>query len=148
MTRQHISRRPAATVVELAVVAPILILILFGLIIGGLGVFRYHQIACLAREAARHACVHGLDYQRETGQPAATQDSIKQDVVLANAAGLTPSRLTCTVTWDKSNIPQEMLPDKTVRTNIVTVTVSYDWIPEGLFGRVTLSSTSKMPMSY
>jgi len=134
--------------VEMAVVVPILVLVLFGLVIGGLGIFRYHQIACLAREAARFASVHGLDYQRETGLPAATPDSIYQDVVLANAAALTPSRLTCTVTWDRSNLASEMLPDKTIRGNVVIVTVSYDWIPEAFFGRVTLTSTSKMPMSY
>ena len=39
--------------------------------------------------------------------------------------------------------------DVKLRGNTVTVTVSYDWIPEALLGSgVTLSSTSVMPMSY
>ena len=38
---------------------------------------------------------------------------------------------------------------KALEGNTVTVTVSYDWVPEALLGTgVTLSSTSVMPMSY
>jgi len=35
-----------------------------------------------------------------------------------------------------------------VVNNTVIVTVAYQWLPETLFGGGTLSSTSKMPMSY
>ena len=55
-----IVRRPVrrgAAVVEMAVVAPLVVLFLFGLIVTGLGVFRYNQTAYLAREAARYASV-------------------------------------------------------------------------------------------
>ena len=39
--------------------------------------------------------------------------------------------------------------DVKLQNNTVTVTVSYDWVPEALLGTgVTLSSTSVMPMSY
>jgi hypothetical protein len=120
---------------------------LFGLVVGGMGIFRYNQLASLSREAARYACVHGLDYERETGLPAATEESIRERV-LANAAGLDKSRLSCTVTWDKSNLPKQFNDDKTATTNIVIVTVTYQWLPEAYFGGVTLSSTSKMPMSF
>jgi Flp pilus assembly protein TadG len=140
--------RRGAAVVEFAFVAPLLFLLIFVLIVGGLGIFRYHQVASLAREAARYASVHGLDYARETRQPAATQTSILKDVVLPNAVGLDPSRLTCAVTWDKSNAPKYPAPDGTVITNVVTVTVSYQWVPEAYLGGITLSSTSTMPMSH
>jgi hypothetical protein len=33
-------------------------------------------------------------------------------------------------------------------TNLVTVTVTYLWIPEAFLGGITISSTSVMPMSY
>jgi Flp pilus assembly protein TadG len=141
-------KRRGATVVELAAVAPILMLLLFGLIVGGLGVFRYHQVAALAREAARHASVRGIDYARETGKPAATQDSIRKEVVEANAGGLDPAYLTVQVTWDKSNAPKNMNPDLTATTNVVTVTVTYRWLSEAYFGGITLTSTSKVPMSF
>ena len=52
------------------------------------------------------------------------------------------------MTWDRYNGPQTYNPDKTVTTNIVTVTVSYKWKPEALLGQeMTLTSTSRMPMS-
>lgn len=148
MLRRVTGRRRAASVVEFAMVAPILLLLIFGLIVGGLGVFRYHQVASLSREAARHASVRGLDYHRETNQPAATQESIRDEVVLAKAAGLDKTKLTTTVTWNASNAPKEVKQDLTVKTNIVTVTVSYNWLPEAYFGGVTLTSTSRMPMSH
>ena len=142
------AQRKGATLVECAFVYPVLLLLLFGLIVGGLGIFRYHQVAHLAREAARYASCHGLDYHRETGNPAATADSIYQNVVVANAAGLDPNYLGCTVVWDTSNAPKRVNADMTVTTNVVEVTVSYQWLPELYFGGVTLTSKSKMPMSY
>ena len=33
-------------------------------------------------------------------------------------------------------------------TNIVTVTITYQWIPEAFLGGIKLSSTSVMPMAY
>jgi Flp pilus assembly protein TadG len=148
MSRNPNARRRGATVVEFAAVAPVLMLLLFGLVVGGLGIFRYHQVASLARDAARHACVRGRDYQNETGNPAATQASIHQNVVLAQAAGMDKSQLTTTVSWNSSNMPKEAKPDLTVVTNVVTVTVTYKWMAEAFFGGITLTSTSKMPMSF
>lgn len=141
-------RRRGASALEFALISPVLLLLLFGLVIGGLGIFRFHQVSSLAREAARYASVRGLDYSRETDQPAATQASIRQEVVLANSVGLKPELLTCTVTWDESNAPRRVLPDLKVVNNVVIVTVSYQWISEKYFGGVRLSSTSRMPMTF
>src|SRR5262245_11391125 len=110
MSSPRTSARQGASTVEFAMVAPVLLFLLFALIIGGLGIFRYHQVASLAREAARYACVRGLDYARETGNPAATQDSIRAEVILKNSVGLDPSRLSCAVSWDKSNMPKNAEP--------------------------------------
>ena len=41
-------RRRAATTVEAAFVYPVMFFLLFGLIVGGLGVFRYQTVACQA----------------------------------------------------------------------------------------------------
>jgi hypothetical protein len=124
------------------------LLLLIGLVVGGLGVFRYHQVSSLAREAARYAAVHGTEYATETGQPAATPASIYEEVILPRSVGLDPSQLSCTVSWDQNNAPTHVLPDETERTNIVTVTVTYQWLPEAYLGGITLSSTSKIPMSH
>jgi Flp pilus assembly protein TadG len=149
MRIQTRARRPGATAVEMALVAPVFLLLIFGLLIGGLGIFRYNQVSHLAREGARYACVRGQDYHIDTKQPAATQNSIYENAVKPSAFTLDQSRLTCTVTWDKSNAPKAINPDGTATTNYVIVTVSYQWIPENwMFPAINLTSTSKMPMSY
>src|SRR5262245_32113567 len=99
VVRSRPGRRPGAVLVESAVVYPLLFLLLFGVIVGGLGVFRYQQVACQAREAARYACVHGADWQRETKQACPTAAQIREDVVLPLAAGMDPSKLTVKVEW-------------------------------------------------
>ncbi len=143
--------RRGAAVVEMAVVSPILVLFLFGLIVTGLGVFRYNQTAYLAREAARYASVRGDDYAREAGKPAATQDSVTQNVVLAKAAGMARAQLTTTVAWDGGTNKSARLVSTTtgaVTANYVTVTVSYLWRPEVPFiPAMTLTSTSRVPVS-
>ena len=46
------------TMVELALVLPLLLMVLFGIIVLGIGVFYQQQIANAAREAARYAAIH------------------------------------------------------------------------------------------
>jgi hypothetical protein len=62
-------QRRGAALVEFALVAPLVFLLLLGLIVGSFGVYRYLQVAALAREASRWAAVHGADYARENAQP-------------------------------------------------------------------------------
>jgi Flp pilus assembly protein TadG len=142
------TRRRGATAVEYAIIAPLLFLLIVGLIVGGLGVFRYQEVAHLAREGARYASVHGMEYATDSKQPAATQDSIYKEVILARGVGLDKNCLKCVVTWDKYNAPQTVAADGSVTGNIVSVTVNYQWIPEGFLGGILLSSTSKLPMSH
>jgi Flp pilus assembly protein TadG len=140
-------RRSAATAVEMAFIAPVFLLLVFALVIGGMGMFRYNQVAHLAREATRYASVRGMDYARATGKPAATQTSIYDEAVRPNALALDPNALSCTVTWDKSNYPRYVAADRTVHRNYVSVTVSYQWGPElPLIGAITLTSTSTLPV--
>src|SRR5215218_7170686 len=144
MILRNKSRRSAATAVEMAFVAPVFVFLLFALIVGGLGIFRYNQIAHLARQGARYASVRGLDYHNENNKPAATQDSVRNEAIIPNASALDPNSLTVSVTWDKSNAPKQMMPDGTVRSNYVIVTVSYKWLPEALIKGGAMTCTSKM----
>ena len=147
MIQRNSHRRPAASAVEMAFVAPVFLLLVFILVIGGMGMFRYNQVAHLAREATRYAAVRGMDYARATGKPAATPTSIYQEAVRPNAAALDPNALSCTVTWDRSNYPRYVAPDRTVHRNYVTVTVQYQWVPElPWIGAINLSSTSTLPV--
>jgi Flp pilus assembly protein TadG len=153
--------RRGAVILESAVVYPLLFLLLLGLIVGGLGVFRYQQVACQAREATRFASVHGGRWQKDTGGTSPTQDQILQQVVLPLAAGMDPNKLSlqvqwidetkgATVSWNQAGKwPTGMSPAGNSVTNRVRATVTYQWWPEVfLTGPINLRSVSEVPMAY
>lgn len=145
------SCRSAATVVEFAIIGPVTFLLLIGLLVGGLGIFRYQQVVRLAQESARFASVHGADYAKESGNPAATSTQIYDQVIAPKAAGLDPKQLSISVDWNKDKSPyhNETVNGQTTKvTNTVTVTVTYNWIPEAFLGGVTLRGTSTSMMFY
>jgi hypothetical protein len=113
-------------------------LFVIGLIVGGLGVFRYQQVASLAREGARYASVRGYKYQQVTGSPAATPADVYNDVLLPGAVALDQASLGYSVTWSPDNH----------QGSAVNVRVTYQWIPEAFLGGITLSSTSTAVVSY
>jgi Flp pilus assembly protein TadG len=133
-------RRRAATVVETAIVLPVVVLFLFGILVGAMGIYRFQEVASLAREATRWASVHGSLYAQETGKSAATADDVYKKAILPKAISLDPSKLSYTVTWTPNNQPPK---------GKVTVTVSYQWFPElFLVGPLNLTSSSTMQMCY
>lgn len=143
-------RRRGVSTVEFAIVCPIAFFLIFATIVGGIGVFRYQQVAALAREGARYAAVHGGLYEQETGNTAATPQDVYEQAILPLATALDPNRITYSVTWDENNLPLFVDDDVQHPTgNIVTVTVNYQWFPEMyLVGPYTLTSTSVMQMYY
>ena len=128
----HRSRR-GVTAAECGVVYSITMLLIMGAVIEGLGVYRYEQISYLAREGARWAAVHGPTYQQEQSKAAPTSTDVLNNAILPNAIALDTTQLTCTLTMTAST---------------ASVTVTYDWVPEGLFSPITFTSTSVMPISY
>ncbi|MGH7223836.1 MAG: TadE/TadG family type IV pilus assembly protein [Gemmataceae bacterium] len=143
-------RRNGLAATESVIVVPALLLLILALVVGGYGVFRYQQMALLAREGARYASVHGGLYQQETGNAAATPQDVYNNAILAYATSLDLTQLSYSVTWNASNMPYSVGNDYENPTgNTVTVTVRYNWFPEiYLVGPITLSSTSTVPMSY
>jgi Flp pilus assembly protein TadG len=150
MKRMHKRQRRGATTVELAITCPIAFFLIFATIVGGLGVFRYQQVASLAREGARWASVHGSEYEEDTGNPAATAEDVFTNAIQPMAIALDPDQLTYSVTWDVSNDPLTVHSDyETPRGNTVSVRVNYQWFPElYLVGPYTLTSTSTAQMVY
>lgn len=150
MRNRNRRRRRGATTVEFAIVCPIAFFLIFATIIGGLGIYRYQQVAALAREGSRYASVHGGQYEQETGNPAATPQDIYNEAIAPRAVGLDPGRITYTVTWDVNNLPLWVGEDVQNPTgNTVTVIVNYQWFPEMyLAGPFTLTSTSVSQMMY
>jgi Flp pilus assembly protein TadG len=183
----HVSmtRRRGATTVEAAVILPATLFLIFGMLIVGLGVFRYNEMAHAARETARFASVHGYQYAvyNASAISAGTQPSVNDayltSLAKAKLAGLDPSRVSVAVTmtviqpgataststetvdWDNTTENQNHSPysawtdnsttpstNKYVQ-NMVSVTVTYQWMPELYFvGPINLSSTAVMPMQY
>ena len=171
LTVQHsiqvLRRRRGVTVVEFAVVFPLVVLLILGMVTGGLGIARYQQVAHLARLGARYASVHGGQYEAETGQTAASQADVRSYLVNQSTA-LDSTAVTVDVylnrsrsedgavyltksSWDSSDkAPYSLINDLgQARKNTVTVRVRYQWYPETwLAGPITLTSTSTMPMQY
>ena len=161
-TRRDRQRR-AATTIEFAVVGAIALFFIFAMIVGGTGIFRYQEVAHLAREGCRYASTHGGNYQKDgiakqTGVPQVISSSDVQTYLLPKAAALDTTKLTITASWSPPakatpiNMPLYVDTSKTGEAtvqNYVTVTVSYQWCPElYLVGPITLTSTSTMPVTY
>jgi Flp pilus assembly protein TadG len=104
-------QREGTILVESALIYPVLFLLIMGVILMGIAVFRYQQVSHISREAARWASVHGQEYENDTmgvnqnsaywatpGRRAATADDIYNDAVLPQAAGMPNGALTYTTT--------------------------------------------------
>src|SRR5215211_5088715 len=81
MPLRRATRRRGTSLVEAAFALPVTFFLLFALVVGGIGIFRYQQVAHLARETARYAAVHGGQYAKENR--AAIQAKTLPDVNLA-----------------------------------------------------------------
>jgi Flp pilus assembly protein TadG len=150
--RSHRCRRSGHTLVEATVAYPVAILLTIGLTIVGVGVFRYLQVANMAREGARYASVHGGQWAADLNSGTlTTKTDIYNNAIVPHASGLDTNQFTSSdvaVSWaDSGEMPTYTSNGNTV-TNIVTVTVNYRWSPALYLGSMTLSSTSKMPISY
>jgi Flp pilus assembly protein TadG len=152
MLARRRSRPRGAVALENAIVLPTLFFVILTIGISGMGVFRYQQMAFLAREGARYASVHGGLYAAETGSAAASSSDVYNNAIKPKAVALDLGQLTYAVSWSTSNYPYHVVTDANNNlvkvTNTVTVTVNYHWVPEAYFGGMTLTSTSVMPMSY
>src|SRR5262245_31584464 len=153
-------RRRGALALEAAIVYPVFLLLMLGIVVGGMGVFRYQQVSCQAREAARWASVRGGDYQKETDLASPSQDDILTQAVLPMAAGMDPSAITIQVQWVDQATGQAYDWDSATKyvrsvtasnsyiTNTVRVTITYQWSPNLIFGTLTLKSTCEVPMTF
>jgi Flp pilus assembly protein TadG len=148
--RSHRFRR-GVTLVEGAIVCPLALMFTLGLVVFGLGSYRYQQVAALAREGARYASVHGGQWAKENNNNTlTTSTNIYNNAIKPNAAGLNLNDLSLSSVTYSYNDQMPTDPFNTSRqTNIVTVTVTYTWAPEAYLGStLTLTSTSRMPISY
>jgi hypothetical protein len=147
---RFIRRRRRGSILEQALGSMALLTITFGTIVGGLGAVRYHELASVAREAARWAAVRGATYAQDTGNTAATGTDVYNNVIVPRAGLLHLADLSYTVTWDDSG-KQPLYYDSTSKTykrNEVQVALSYTWRSEMLLGTHTMTTTAREPVSY
>lgn len=122
---------------EGAIVLPVVVLMIMGTIILGLGVFRYHQLAFLAREGSRWASVRGEKYQDERKAKPPTAADVMAAAITPLQSGLDPSKLTANLKWNTTASPPS-----------VTFQLSYEWVPEAILPKTTFTSTSTQPITY
>ncbi len=149
--------RRGATVVEFALVAPLVMLLLLGFAVLAVGVYRYQEIAYLAREGARYASTHGAQYRADNrlsaGNSTVWTQEIRDTAVLPKASALDPEYLTATANWSAgsnwANAGDASTSFSSTVKNTVTVTVTYQWFPESFWiGPVTLQSSATAPTAY
>jgi hypothetical protein len=148
MVRTRVRR--GATVVECAFVLPLAFFLLLALAIGSMGIFRYHEVATLAREGARYASTHGYQYRKDAGLPTGTSSDWSQDIwtngIQPQLVSLDQANVSYSCSWPDI-VNQTGKPDNWPGSK-VDVTVTYQWFPEMyLIGPITLTSTSSMPIT-
>ena len=116
-----------AELAEMALMLPLALTLIFGIIEGGRAIHAYNNVAYVAREATRYAIVRG----------AASETQVATTADIANHAqsrsGVSP--LTVTTTWTPDNKPG----------SVVQVKVEYNYAPVlPVLRTLKLSSTSRM----
>lgn len=150
LSHPHQPRRWGATVLECAFVLPVIFFLFIGLVIGATGVFRFQEVATLAREGARYASTHGYQYRKDAGLSMGSStdwyNDIYDNAIKPKILSLDTAKLTVKVSWPDV-VNQAGKPDNWPGSK-VDVTVSYQWLPElYLIGPYTLQSTSSMPIT-
>ena len=143
MSRQRSRRNRRAagqSLVEFALVFPVLIVLLIAIFDLGRLVFAYNNITNAAREGARVGIIDQ------------TEASIQDEVLnQATSLGLEPADVD--VTYVKSDDPTQPCPDDPPKSLecLVVVTVAYDWqaitpVVGNIVGPITVTAISEMPI--
>src|SRR4051794_12104722 len=97
-------RRRGAAMVELAFILPALFVLIFAIMIVAMGIFRYQEVAALAREGTRYAATHGGRYTEDgmpakTGIASVTSSDVLTSYLTQRAVLLDSSLLQVSVSW-------------------------------------------------
>lgn len=142
MRIKHANQRRGAAVVEMAIVGPLCLFTIIGILDIGLAVWSHNNLSHATREGARYAQVHGAQYAVSSpgaSGPTANDPNVEK-VVRANSF-VHQNNLTVSSSW----------PDGTNNSNSpVNVQATYTYSPILSFGlgRLTLQSTVTMYINY
>ncbi|MDB5308375.1 MAG: TadE family protein [Gemmataceae bacterium] len=141
--------RSGVTTVEMAIVGPIALILIIGIMDIGLAVWSYNNISEAVREGGRYAQIHGSKYAAWAAtQPAGTTpasgpaaNDANVDKVVRSYSFVSQSNLTVTSSWPNGdNHPNSP----------VTIDATYTYSPTLIFGlgTLTLKTSSTMYINY
>jgi Flp pilus assembly protein TadG len=152
--------------VEFALVFPLIVLILFGILDLGRAVYAYNTIANAARQGARVAAVNQLD--PPDSNTSCAKDMPIEDTTLSSTTprwsiractassaislGIKPSAVTVTYSPPPNTTISCSEDNSSLHVGcIAKVTVGYSWTPStpvisNILGPITMSSTSQIPI--
>src|SRR5215210_1558433 len=95
--------RVGTVLAEAAFVYPVLFLLVLAIVLLGISVFRYQQVAHVSREASRWASVHGAQYAKDPlntdpNKRAATPQDVYDNAIAPFASGMQTAVMTFTTT--------------------------------------------------
>jgi Flp pilus assembly protein TadG len=140
-----------SALVEFAISASILFMVLFGIIEFSLGLYAYNFLAYATKDAARYALVRGSNCTVLTNCPVKNAD-VQNFINSEGYVGIT-SAVTTTTTWTcESTIPDPSLQNASCNApgDLVTVTATYPFtlnVPFLNQMSLTFHSTSAMIIS-
>ncbi|MGH9415581.1 MAG: TadE/TadG family type IV pilus assembly protein [Terriglobales bacterium] len=126
--------------VEFALVAPLVMALMFGMVEMGLALYTYHFVASAARQGARYAIVRGAKCDSWASACPASASDVQTYVRSLDPGAIDASSLNVTTSWSPDNSPG----------NRVTVTVQYAFglnVPFISAATLTMHSSSQMVVS-
>jgi Flp pilus assembly protein TadG len=131
------AQRRGVTMLETAIVAPLVLILLLAMMDLGLAVFANNTLAEAARAGTRYATVHGL---RAVSPAGPSSDNANVEAAVRDySPGILPARLVVHSSWpDGNNAPGSRVT--------VTVTYTYNLGVSSLLGFRTLSLSSSSTM--
>ncbi len=141
-----------STIVEFAVGASVLLMVVFGIILMALALYTYNVVSESAREATRYAVVRGSACTSFGTACPATAANIQTYVQSIGFPGINANNLTATTAWSVYPAGGTCTPSASCNNpgNQVQVTVSYPFllaIPFVPRRTLSMSSTSEMVIS-
>lgn len=114
--------RRGVALVEAAILYPVFLLLLLGILVMTLGMFRYGQLSSLTWEAARWASVRGLDHQNHG------PDYTREQTLLPPSKAEIVERIDPRILFGFNPDPSKA--DATIDPGLTTVALDYVWKPE------------------
>jgi len=145
-TTTTVHRRSGATVVESAIVLPILLFIIFAMLDLGLAAIRYNALAEVSRRIARAAVIHGStapdmvgNWGPDTYTGTAADDSEMVAAALNTTTAMPDDQVTIQISWpDGDNSPRDRVHVEVAYEHQPLLPALFPWGPFVLRSETTM----------